>query len=87
MKIVRALYNGTLNPADQVGTRSELYRKVRTQAHTAYETFRSQLPPELLPEYDRLMDKQLELLATGMEEGFVEGTHFGMSLMMEVWNH
>lgn len=84
MSMIRELFNGYLQPADSIGTDSEIYQSARDEAYVMYQKFLSKLEPGMLPEYENLMDKQLGLVAVSAEEGFTKGFAMGVQLIMEI---
>lgn len=83
--LIKQIYGGFDRfPADLMGIDAPEYIQARDKGYTLYGAFKTKLPLELVEEFDRLMESQLEIVATGMEEGFTEGFKMGARLMIEI---
>lgn len=83
--LIRQIYGGFDRfPADLMGVDAPEYIEAKDKVHTLYEAFKVKLPLNLAEELDGLMEAQLEILAEGMEEGFLSGFKIGARLMIEI---
>lgn len=84
-KIIKQIFSGfDWLPSDLVSINSSRYTQSRERGYKAHEALRPKLPPELLDEFDKLMEYDLETLGIGQEDGFIEGFRLGAMLMIEI---
>lgn len=83
--LIRQIYGGFDRfPADLIGVNAPEYIKAKDKVHALYEAFKVKLPLNLAEELDGLMEAHLDILAEGVEEGFVSGFKIGARLMIEI---
>lgn len=84
-KILKALYEGELYPAEQYRPMTEEYIALRKKHHQSYEDFIRKLGSPLDEEFIHIMDEQLDAVPFELAETFIDGFRLGAKMMIEVF--
>lgn len=84
-RILKALYDGELYPAEQYKPKSEEYIALRRKHYQSYEDFIKKLESPLAIEFIRIMDEQLDAVPLEFSETFISGFRLGAKMMIEVF--
>lgn len=87
-RILSALYDGKISPAEQYSPRSEGYRKIHQEHYRHYEDFiktLSTLTPPLDKQFVQIMNKQLDVIPYVFSEMFIDGFRLGTRIMIDIF--
>lgn len=84
-KILQALYNGELYPAEQYLPMIEEYKALRKKQYENYEDFIKKIGSPLDKEFKRILDEQLDTFPLQLSEMFIDGFRLGARIMIEVF--
>lgn len=84
-KILQALYDGEIYPAEQYRPMLEQYIAPRKKHHQNYEDFVKKLGSPLDDEFIRIMDEQIDAVPLELSEMFIDGFRLGARMMIEIF--
>ncbi|WP_195637790.1 DUF6809 family protein [Enterocloster bolteae] len=84
-KILQALYNGEIYPAEQYRPLIEEYKILRNKHYEHYEDFIKKIGSPLDKEFEHIMDEQLDTLPLELSEMFIDGFRLGARMMLEIF--
>lgn len=84
-KILQALYNGEIFPAEQYRPLIEEYKILRKKHYKHYKDFIQKIGSPLDQEFKRIMDEQLDTLPLELSGMFIDGFRLGARMMIEVF--
>ncbi|MEK0317608.1 DUF6809 family protein [Cohnella sp. 56] len=82
-KLLEKLYNGQLNPLEQIVSKDPAYHTINQQITKAMNLWKSRLGKEEYRELERLMDLRSQMEELDMLAAFEYGFQLGVSLMVE----
>lgn len=80
--MIKEIYQGDFRPVDNMGI-SEEYQEKRQVAYKLGKQFMDSLEPSDKDELSKILEAHMEVLAAGMEEGYIYGFSDGIKLIME----
>lgn len=84
-KILQALYEGKLCPAEQYRPIIEEYKILRKKQYKHYEDFIEKLGSPLDKEFVRIMDEQLDTVPFEFSNMFIDGFRLGARMIIDVF--
>lgn len=84
-KILQALYDGKIFPAEQYRPITEEYIALWKKHYQSYEDFVKKLGSPLDKEFIRIMDEQIDTIPLELSEMFIDGFRLGARMMIEVF--
>lgn len=87
-KILQALYDGELYPAEQYRPLMAEYKKKRKEQYHHYEDFIQDLEKyeaSLSRRFVEIMDEQIDTLPFELSEMFIDGFRLGARMMIEIF--
>ncbi|WP_027398820.1 DUF6809 family protein [Anaerovorax odorimutans] len=84
-KILKALYDGKLYPAEQYQPMTEDYIVLLKNHYENYENFIEKLGSPLDKEFIKIMNEQLDIVPFELSETFIDGFRLGAKMMIEVF--
>ena len=84
-RILQALYDGKIYPAEQFRPMIEEFKILQEKKREHYENFIKKLNSPLDEEFDNIMDEQLDTLPLELRERFIDGFRLGARMMVEVF--
>lgn len=84
-KILQALYDGEIYPAEQYRPMIEEYIVQHKKQYQNYEDFIKKLGSPLDKEFIKIMDEQLNAIPLELSEMFIDGFRLGARMMIEVF--
>jgi hypothetical protein len=86
-KILRALYDGKIFPAEQYRPVIKEYIALWKKHYQSYENFVKRLDSPLDKEFIRIMDEQIDTIPLELSEMFIDGFRLGARMMIEVFEN
>ena len=83
-KILQALYDGKIYPAEQYRPIIEEYTTLRKKHYQNYGYFIKKLGSPLDKEFIQIMDEQLDAVPFELSEMFIDGFRLGARMIIEV---
>lgn len=80
--MIKEIYQGDFRPADNM-VMSEEYQEKRQVAYELGKQFMDRLEPVEKEELSKILEAHMEVLAAGMEEGYIAGFSDGIRLVIE----
>jgi len=84
-KILQALYDGEIYPAEQYRPMIEEYTVLRKKQYQKYEDFIKKIGSPLDEEFIKIMDEQLDAIPFELSEMFIDGFRLGARMMIEIF--
>jgi hypothetical protein len=84
-KILQALYDGEIYPAEQYRPMIEEYTVLRKKQYQKYEDFIKKIGSPLDEEFIQIMDQQLDMFPLELSETFLDGFRLGAKMMIEIF--
>lgn len=84
-KILYALYNGEIFPAEQYQPLIEEYKILRRKQCEHYEDFIKKIGSPLDKEFKHIMDEQIDTLPFELSRMFIDGFRLGARMMIEIF--
>ncbi len=87
-KVLRALYDGKICPAEQYYPTFEQTKEIRQRQLLHYHSFKqklNELDADLTKQFEQIMDEQLDTVPFEYSEMFIDGFRLGARVMMEVF--
>ncbi|SHJ30776.1 DUF6809 family protein [Hespellia stercorisuis] len=84
-KILKALYEGEIYPAEQYLPLIEEYKDLWKKNYQKYEDFIKKVGSPLDKEFIKIMDEQLDAVPLELSEMFIDGFRLGARMMIEIF--